>query len=85
MSAYGPLARWYDLLTRDVPYTEFADYYEEVFKARSVTVETVLDLACGTGTLTCMLAERGYELIGVDSSPDMLSLAAEKAGELEKG
>ncbi|HHU22963.1 MAG TPA: class I SAM-dependent methyltransferase [Clostridiales bacterium] len=85
MSAYGPLAKWYDLLTRDVPYTEFADYYEGIFKARTAAVDTILDLACGTGTLTYILAERGYELIGVDASPDMLSLAAEKAGELEKG
>ena len=85
MSAYGPLAKWYDFLTRDVPYSEFADFYEKVFKQRSVTVETILDLACGTGTLTCILSERGYETIGVDSSPDMLSAAAEKAEKLEKG
>lgn len=81
MSSYGPLARWYDALTGDVPYAEFADFYEQAFAGRAQPVKTVLDLACGTGTLTCMLAARGYELIAVDASPDMLSIAAEKAGE----
>lgn len=81
MSSYGPLARWYDSLTQDVPYEQFADYLEAAFKSRGKSVKTVLDLACGTGTLTCMLARRGFELIAVDASPDMLSVAAEKSAE----
>jgi SAM-dependent methyltransferase len=81
MSSYGPLARWYDSLTGDVPYESFADFYEQIFSRRTRPVKTVLDLACGTGTLTWILAARGYEMIAVDASPDMLSVAAEKAGE----
>ena len=81
MSSYGPLARWYDALTGDVPYGEFAAFYERLFAGQDRPVRTVLDLACGTGTLTCLLAARGYEMIAVDASPDMLSLASEKAGE----
>ena len=69
MSAYLDLARWYDDLTRDVPYPQFADYYEAQFCARNKTVKTLLDFACGTGTLTCRMAERGYETIAVDASP----------------
>ncbi len=79
MSAYGPLAQWYDDLTADVPYSDFADWYEAAFARRGRPVYTVLDLACGTGTLTLLLAERGYEMIGVDASSEMLSVLREKA------
>ena len=60
MSAYIPLAPFYDELTRDVPYSAFADLYEEVFAEYGISAYTILDLGCGTGTLTCMLAERGH-------------------------
>jgi SAM-dependent methyltransferase len=79
MISYGPLARWYDELTSDVPYGEFADFYEAVFKERGKNVNSILDLACGTGTLTMLLAGRGYDMTAVDISPDMLSMASEKA------
>lgn len=83
MSAYGYLASVYDELTGDVPYLEFADYYEAHMLSQPKKPHTVLDLACGTGTLTCILAERGYETIAVDASGEMLSLAMEKAAGLE--
>lgn len=76
---YGPLAAWYDRLTDDVPYAEFAAFYESIFAQCGHVIHTILDLACGTGTLTCLLAEQGFEMIAVDGSPDMLSVAAEKA------
>lgn len=79
MSAYLSLAPWYDDLTRDVPYGAFADFYEAIFQKYGVTPSLILDLACGTGTLTLELARRGYELIGVDGSEDMLAVAQEKA------
>lgn len=79
MSAYLSLAPWYDDLTRDVPYGAFADFYEALFKKYGVTPSLLLDLACGTGTLTLELARRGYELIGVDGSEDMLAVAQEKS------
>ena len=82
MSAYSHLAGWYDALTGDVPYDEFADYYEKIFRACGESVSTILDVACGTGTLTCLLALRGYETIAVDASEEMLAVAAEKAGDL---
>lgn len=85
MRAYGPLARWYDRLTEDVPYPAFADWYEGVFAADGGEYRTLLDLCCGTGTLTCLMAARGYELIGADASPDMLMAARAKAAELPAG
>ncbi len=81
-ASYGPLAAWYDALTRDVDYAAFADYYEQIFSTAGGEMRTLLDLCCGTGTLTCLLAERGYELIAADASPDMLMQAREKASRL---
>lgn len=82
MNAYASLAPWYDALTGDVPYTAIAEYCKAHFLARSRPVRTVLDLACGTGTLSALLAESGYEMISVDRSPDMLAEAAEKFSHL---
>lgn len=56
MSAYGELARYYDGLTRDVDYTQWVAWYQKWFQRSEVPVNIVLDLACGTGTLTCLLA-----------------------------
>lgn len=78
MNSYESLANRYDALTRDVDYRAWADYAERQFARCGRPVHTVLDLACGTGTLTCLLAERGYETIGVDRSAEMLMVAAEK-------
>ena len=78
MSSYDFLAGCYDQLTYDVDYTAWADYIETHFRRRGLPGKTVLDLACGTGSLTRELAGRGYEMIGVDLSPDMLAEAAEK-------
>ncbi|MCD7830280.1 MAG: class I SAM-dependent methyltransferase [Clostridiales bacterium] len=83
MSAYEGLARYYDGLTTDVDYAAWLDWYQSWFRESRVPVQLVLDLACGTGTLTCMLAERGYTMIGADLSPEMLAEAAEKAQEVE--
>ncbi len=73
--SYEYLASYYDRFTDDVGYTAWADYFTQCFVRAGVTPELVLDLACGTGTLTCELANRGYEMIGVDASPDMLMQA----------
>ena len=85
MSAYEPLAVWYDALTRDVDYSAFADFYERVFAADGGGMHTLLDLCCGTGTLTCLLAVRGYEMIAADASPEMLMQAQAKAAALPEG
>lgn len=78
MSCYGPLASWYDQLTGDVPYEQFANFYEAEFARAGGEFRLLLDLCCGTGTLTWLMAGRGYELIGADASVDMLMQAREK-------
>ena len=82
MNAYGPLAFWYDRLTLDIPYEAFVDFYEKECSADGGEFKILLDLCCGTGTLTWLLAERGYEMIAADASPDMLMQAASKAAEV---
>ena len=79
MSAYEALAGVYDALTEDVAYQRRADFVEKLFARSRIPVHTVLDLACGTGTMTGILTERGYEMIAVDGSAEMLAQAMEKA------
>lgn len=83
MSAYTGLAGSYDGLTEDVDYGAWLRWYQHWFRREKQPVELVLDLACGTGTLTCLLAQAGYDLIGVDASPDMLAQAMDKCLEAE--
>ena len=82
MSSYESLALRYDALTADVDHEAWADYLEKHFSRSPIPIHTVLDLACGTGAMTCLLAQRGYEMIGVDLSAEMLSVATEKAQDL---
>ena len=83
MSCYDALAANYDALTGDVGYEKRADYLEKLFQKSRIPVHTVLDLACGTGTMTWILTGRGYEMIGVDASEEMLAAAMEKSGSVE--
>ncbi|HJB76935.1 MAG TPA: methyltransferase domain-containing protein [Candidatus Oscillibacter avistercoris] len=84
MSSYDALAASYDALTVDVGYRRRADYLARQFRRSAVPVETVLDPACGTGTIACLLAERGYQVVAVDGSEEMLTQAARKAAALER-
>ena len=83
MNSYSFLAGCYDRLTYDVDYAGWADYIEKHFCRRGLPGKTVLDLACGTGSLSCLLTQRGYNVIGTDLSEEMLTVAYEKALELE--
>lgn len=83
MSSYEFLAGCYDQLTYDVHYEAWADYIQRQFQKWGLPGNTVLDLACGTGSLTRELAQRGYEMIGVDLSPEMLAEAAEKNRDIQ--
>ena len=73
MSAYAALARVYDGLMPAQAYEAWAKSCDELFRPRGL--HTVLDLACGTGRLSWLLAEAGYEVIGADASSDMLAEA----------
>ena len=83
MASYEYLAGSYDELMRDADYRRRADFIEKLLRRAKRPVHTVLDLACGTGTMTCILTRRGYELISVDASEDMLMQAREKAQSIE--
>lgn len=83
MSCYDALALCYDELTGDVDYERRADFLEKLLRRSPIPVHTVLDLACGTGTMTWLLTGRGYEMIGVDGSEEMLAAAADKSGQVE--
>lgn len=82
MTSYSFLAGCYDQLTYDVPYAAWADYIQKHFRRRGLPGNIVLDLACGTGSLSVLLAEHGYRVIGVDLSEEMLAVADEKCSHL---
>lgn len=84
MSAYEALAASYDALTYDIPYTDILEFWETLLRRNGLQPESVLDLACGTGSLSVLLAKKGYRVIGADLSQDMLTVASEKAMELEE-
>lgn len=77
--SYEMFARYYDGLMRDVPYAKRADYLCRALKRCRHAPGVCLDLACGTGSLTLELADRGLDIFGLDLSPEMLSVARQKA------
>lgn len=81
MEAYTSFAYVYDTLMDNVPYGEWARHIREKLCEHGVTDGIVLDLGCGTGTMTERLAGYGYDMIGVDNSEEMLELAMEKKTE----
>ena len=83
MSSYEFLAGCYDQLTYDVHYEVWADYIQRQFHKWGLPGNTVLDLACGTGSLTREVARRGYEMRGVDLSSEMLAEAVEKNRDIQ--
>lgn len=78
MEAYTGFAQVYDTFMDNVPYEEWTDYYKEILREHGIMDGIVLDLGCGTGSMTELLAEQGYDMIGVDNSEEMLDLAMEK-------
>ena len=83
MSAYEALAGSYDALTQDVPYEAILDYVEALLAHHGRQPETVLDLACGTGSLAALLAQKGYRVLAADASEEMLAMAYDKAQALD--
>lgn len=77
MDAYTGFAAVYDMFMDNIPYGEWCTYLEGILKEYGVEDGLVLDLGCGTGKLTRLLAMDGYDMIGVDISEDMLEIAME--------
>lgn len=81
MEAYSDFATVYDVFMDETPYEEWAQYLHEQLKKDGIADGIVLDLGCGTGSLTRLLAAKGYDMIGVDNSVQMLQIAMEKEAE----
>lgn len=78
MAGYGLFAQVYDRLTENVPYDEIAQYYRAKIEKYGTGGNFLADIGCGTGNLTARLAVLGFDVIGADASPDMLSAAMNK-------
>jgi ubiquinone/menaquinone biosynthesis C-methylase UbiE len=83
MDAYHALAKSYDRLTDDVDYQATMDFYNEILRREGLKPKTAVDLACGTGSVAVLLAEKGMQVTAVDMSTEMLSEAAQKAADME--
>lgn len=84
MGSYEALAASYDELTEDVEYEARAEFVERLLRRAKREVKTLLDLACGTGTMTALFAQRGYRVTGVDFSPEMLAQAQRKLARFDE-
>lgn len=79
MTAYESLSAAYDSLTTDIDYSGILDFLEAVLQNADRHPQRVLDLACGTGSMSLLLAQRGYQVLAADLSEEMLTVAAQKA------
>lgn len=75
---FGDYARYYDLLYKDKDYAQEADYVCDLLKAQGIGRGKLLELGSGTGRHAQMLAERGFEVTGVELSPDMVAVAHDR-------
>ena len=78
MASYESFARVYDLFMDNIPYEEWGEYLHGLLLDFGVKDGLVLELGCGTGSMTELLAGWGYDMIGVDNSVEMLEIAQEK-------
>ena len=78
MDAYGSFAMVYDLFMDNVDYDGWSDYLRKLLRRYGVEEGLILELGCGTGSMTERLAEAGFDMIGVDCSGEMLEIAQEK-------
>ncbi|MBD5544511.1 MAG: class I SAM-dependent methyltransferase [Lachnospiraceae bacterium] len=84
MEAYSDFARVYDTFMDETPYEEWCDFLVSLLRKKGIDKGLVLDMGCGTGTLTGLLEQAGYDMIAIDNSMDMLQIAMEKQREKNK-
>lgn len=78
MAGYKDFAFFYDLLMKNADYESRFDYIIGLLAENGIGEGILLDMACGTGTLSKMFAQKGFDVVGVDASEEMLSKAQEK-------
>ena len=76
MDAYTSFAEVYDMFIDNVPCEEWSRYLTELLKEYRIEEGVVCELGCGSGKMTRLLADAGYDMIGVDMSEDMLAIAS---------
>ncbi len=76
---YATLAAYYDRIMEDVDYAAWSEFYKACFEKYELSAHKVLDLACGTGSITVPMAKMGFDMTGLDLSAEMLALAQQKA------
>jgi len=81
MEAYKDFASVYDMFMDNIDYSAWSDYIVELLNKYGITDGQILELGCGTGTITELLATKGYDMIGLDNSAEMLSVATDKKSE----
>ena len=81
MEAYTSFAQVYDTFMDNIPYEEWGEYLTGLLEEYGVKNGLVLELGCGTGSMTEILAAKGYDMIGADNSGEMLEIAMEKRNE----
>lgn len=81
MNSYTSFAAVYDEFMDNIPYSDWCHYIKGLLDEYHITSGTIADLGCGTGTLTRLLSDMGYDTIGVDNSLDMLEIAKDKSSE----
>lgn len=84
MDVYTGFAGVYDTFMDNIPYEEWSQYVEGLLKEHNVQDGLVVDMGCGTGKITELLALKGYDMIGIDNSEEMLSIAREKLTEYQE-
>ncbi len=82
MDAYTSFASVYDLFMDNVPYEEWCAFLCKILAQHGITDGPVLDLGCGTGKMTRLMSEQGYDMTGIDNAAEMLQIAAMEPGEV---
>ena len=81
LGVYERFASVYDMFMDNVDYDMWVEYIHKIWEKENISPKLIAELGCGTGNITCRLAKEGYDMIGIDISGEMLSVAREKAME----